>query len=123
MWVRSLLSQADAKTRSTGAPHSVGTQGSVSRLRPFRSRDRRNVGYDKVCVHLRKTRVSQSVTSRTHPRSPHSVSKDGFQFCQATLLNHRPRSLLAMPCKRADAPRSAGTSSYLVGDVASLSLV
>ena len=27
MWVRSLLSQADAKTRSTGAPHSVGTQG------------------------------------------------------------------------------------------------
>jgi hypothetical protein len=25
MWVRSLLSQADAKTRSTGAPHSVGT--------------------------------------------------------------------------------------------------
>jgi len=77
MWVRSLLSQADAKTRSTGAPHSVGTQGSVSRLRPFRSRDRRNVGYDKVCVHLRKTRVSQSVTSRTHPRSPHSVSKHG----------------------------------------------
>ena len=69
MWVRSLLSQADAKTRSTALVR--------SRLRPFRSRDRRSVGYDKVCVHLRKTRVSQSVTSRTHPRSPHSVSKDG----------------------------------------------
>ena len=31
MWVRSLLSQADAKTRSTGAPHSVGTHEGACR--------------------------------------------------------------------------------------------
>ena len=74
--------------------------------------------------HVQERCFHSLVTPRSADAWPLPVAisrKDVFE--QVTLLNHRPRSLLAMPCKRADAPRSAGTSSYLVGDVASLSLV
>jgi hypothetical protein len=123
-WIRSTetapgpLASTETETHHT-LLHSTSVQ---QRQHPFSEAPRRQVR-KKSCVGAVAGFVCACPLSEVPPRSPHSVSKDGFQFCQATLLNHRPRSLLAMPCKRADAPRSAGTSSYLVGDVASLSLV
>ena len=123
-WIRSTetapgpLASTETETHHT-LLHSTSVQ---QRQHPFSDEDRGEV-LRKCAWAPSRAFLCACPLAEVPPRSPHSVSKDGFQFCQATLLNHRPRSLLAMPCKRADAPRSAGTSSYLVGDVASLSLV